>query len=153
LATRRRRRELVIQSAIQQGASDLVIFRKEQVMPKEKDFSQVFQDLKAIMQPLEKDLVLEKDASDTYYLNVHFKREDGYQAAFGGVEVKKNYVSYHLMPVYEYPELLENLSPTLKKRMQGKSCFNFTKVDTETLQELETLTQKGFEAFKKAKLV
>jgi hypothetical protein len=122
-------------------------------MPKEKDFNQVFRDLKAIMEPYEKDLVLKKDELDNYYLNVHFKREDGYQGAFGGVEVKKNYVSYHLMPVYAYPELLETLSPTLKKRMQGKSCFNFTKTDAETLQELETLTKKGFETFKKANLV
>lgn len=122
-------------------------------MLKEKDFSQVFQDLKAVMQPYEKDLVLKKDEADNYYLNIHYKREDGYQGAFGGVEVKKNYVSYHLMPVYAYPELLETISLTLKKRMQGKSCFNFTKTDTETLKELETLTQKGFEAFKKANLV
>jgi hypothetical protein len=122
-------------------------------MPREKDFNQVFQDLKAIMQPLEKDLVLKKDESDNYYLNVHYTREDGYQGAFGGVEIKKNYVSYHLMPVYAYPELLEGLSPELKKRMQGKSCFNFTKTDAETLKELETLTKKGFETFKKANLV
>ena len=122
-------------------------------MPKEKDFNQVFQDLKAVMQPYEKELVLKKDEADNYYLNVHFKREDGYQGAFGGVEVKKNYVSYHLMPVYAYPELLETISPTLKKRMQGKSCFNFTKTDAEMLKELEGLTRKGFEAFKKANLV
>ena len=119
-------------------------------MAKEKDFKQVFQDLKAIMEPFEKDLVLKKDEADNYYLNVHFQREDGYQGAFGGVEIKKNYVSYHLMPVYAYPELLAGLSPALKKRMQGKSCFNFTKTDAETLKELGDLTQKGFDTFKKA---
>ena len=97
--------------------------------------------------------MLKKDEPDNYYLNVHYIREDGYQGAFGGVEIKKNYVSYHLMPVYAYPELLETITPTLKKRMQGKSCFNFTKVDEETLKELETLAKKGFEAFKKANLV
>ncbi len=122
-------------------------------MPTEKDFSQVFHDLKAIMEPLEKDLVLKKDESDNYYLNVHHTREDGYQGAFGGVEIKKNYVSYHLMPVYAYPELLRDVSPALKKRMQGKSCFNFTKTEAETLKELGDLTQKGFEEFKKANLV
>ncbi len=122
-------------------------------MAKEKDFKQVFQDLKAIMEPFEKDLVVKKDEADNYYLNVHFQREDGYQGAFGGVEIKKNYVSYHLMPVYAYPELLAGLSPALKKRMQGKSCFNFTKTDAETLKELGDLTQKGFDTFKKANLV
>lgn len=122
-------------------------------MPKEKDFSQVFHDLKAVMQPLEKELVLKADEPGRYYLNARFTRDDGYQMAFGGVEIKKNYVSYHLVPLYVRPELLENLSPTLKKRMQGKACFNFTKTDTETLKELGNLTQKGFEAFKKASLV
>jgi hypothetical protein len=122
-------------------------------MPNEKDFSQVFQDLKTIMEPYEKELVLKTSESSNYYLDTHHKRKDGYVEAFGGVQVKKNYVSYHLMPVYAYPELLDNISPALKKRMQGKSCFNFTKVDEETLKELGTLTKKGFEAFKKAKLV
>lgn len=122
-------------------------------MPKEKDFQSVFQDLKAIMQSLEKDLVLKVDEPGRYYLNARFTRDDGYQMAFGGVEIKKNYVSYHLVPVYVRPALLENLSPTLKKRMQGKGCFNFTKLDEETTKELKNLTKKGFEAFKKANLV
>jgi hypothetical protein len=69
---------------------------------------------------------------------------------FGAVQIKKNYVSYHLMPVYVFPELLKDLSPSLKKRMQGKSCFNFKKVDQETLAELGQLTARGFEQFKQA---
>jgi hypothetical protein len=40
------------------------------------------------------------------------------------VQIKKNYVIYHLMPVYLNPGLLEGMSPGLRKRMQGKSCFN-----------------------------
>jgi hypothetical protein len=122
-------------------------------MPKEKDFSQVFQDLKAIMAPYEKDLVLKNDKPENYYLDTHYQREDGYVGAFGGVQVKKNYVSYHLMPVYAYPELLESISPELKKRMQGKSCFNFSKTDDDVLKELRDLTKKGFDEFKKANLV
>src|SRR4051812_40268504 len=47
---------------------------------------------------------------------------------FGGVEIRKAYVSYHLMPVYARPGLLEGLSDGLKKRMQGKACFNFKSV-------------------------
>jgi hypothetical protein len=27
------------------------------------------------------------------------------------------------MPVYAWPDLLEDASPELRKRMQGKSCF------------------------------
>ena len=43
--------------------------------------------------------------------------------------------------------LLEAMSPDLRKRMQGKSCFNFTKVDVALFDELSTITAKGRELF------
>ena len=52
-------------------------------------------------------------------------RSQGREVWFGGVQIKKNYVSYHLMPVYAFPDLLDGLSPELKKRMQGKSLLQF----------------------------
>jgi hypothetical protein len=33
--------------------------------------------------------------------------------------------------------------------MQGKSCFNFKKVEPELLKELDGLTKKGYERFQK----
>ena len=62
---------------------------------------------------------------------------------FGAVRMGKSYVSYHLMPVYVFPDLLDDLSPGLKKRMQGKSCFNFTHTDEMLFQELERLTNRS----------
>ena len=44
-----------------------------------------------------------------------------------GTRLGKSYVSYYLMPVYATPGLVESLSPELRKRMQGKACFNFTR--------------------------
>ena len=52
------------------------------------------------------------------------------------------------MPVYVDPKLLGAVSPELKKRMQGKSCFNFKEVDKKILGELSDLTKKGFEFYK-----
>jgi hypothetical protein len=60
-----------------------------------------------------------------------------------GTRVGKRYVSYYLMSVYGQPDLLGSLSPGLRRRMQGKSCFNFTTVDEPLFAELETLTEKG----------
>ena len=68
------------------------------------------------------------------------------------VQTRKNYVSFHLMPVYACPGLLEEMSPALRKRMQGKSCFNFTAIDPVHVNELAVLTKKGIEGFKKIKL-
>ena len=70
---------------------------------------------------------------------------------FGGVEIRKNYVSYHLFAVYMFPELLKNISPELKKRMQGKSCFNFKKEDDELFAELKGLTESCFKKYKSEK--
>ena len=60
-------------------------------------------------------------------------------AWFGSVQLKKRYVSYHLMPLYALPSMLEQLSADLRKRMQGKSCFNFKKVEPELFDALEQL--------------
>jgi len=51
------------------------------------------------------------------------------------------------MPVYMYPELFDTISPELKKRMQGKSCFNFTKVDETLFEELAALCKSSFGRF------
>lgn len=52
------------------------------------------------------------------------------------------------MPVYVYAELLEGISQPLKNRMQGKSCFNFKKIDKALFEELQELTEKGFYKYK-----
>lgn len=57
----------------------------------------------------------------------------------GAVQMGKSYVSYHLMPVYEKPALLEGVAPGLLGRMQGRSCFNFTTVDASLPGELDAL--------------
>ena len=59
----------------------------------------------------------------------------------------KAYVSFHLMPVYAFPDLLADVSPELRKRMQGKSCFNFSRVDDPLFAELSDLTARGIERF------
>lgn len=76
-------------------------------------------------------------------------RSRGREVWFGAARIGKRYVSYYLIPVYACPDLLEGISPELKRRMQGKSCFNFTRVDESLFQELEVLTEQGYARFKK----
>jgi len=60
---------------------------------------------------------------------------------FGSVRLGKAYVSIHLMPLYMNPLLARSISPVLKKRMQGKTCFNFKNIPTpELLEDLKQLT-------------
>lgn len=57
-------------------------------------------------------------------------------AWFAAVQLRKNYVSCHLMPLYALPALREAVPAELLKRMQGKSCFNFKKVDPDLFDVL-----------------
>ena len=68
-------------------------------------------------------------------------------AWFGAVQLKTNYVSCHLMPLYALPALREHLAADLQKRMQGKSCFNFKKVEPELFDALERLTAECAAAY------
>ena len=77
----------------------------------------------------------------------------GKQVWFGGVNTTKQYVSYYLMPVYAFPDLLDGISPALKKRMQGKSCWNFKVVDEALLSELTALTKKAYRRYVQEKWI
>jgi hypothetical protein len=58
--------------------------------------------------------------------------------------MKKKYVSYYLPALYMFPELATRLSPALRRRLQGQSCFNFTEVEQNCFAELEKPTQADF---------
>ena len=118
-------------------------------MPTQNDFPIVFEELKNILEPYAKNLTITADTSDSYSLDGPYSEKWKKQVFFGAAQVKKNYVSFYLMPVYMYPELLKHISPELKKRMQGKSCFNFKKVELDLFHELSDLARKGAEKFKK----
>jgi hypothetical protein len=109
----------------------------------------VFSDLKKIMKKYEKELRLIADTHDSYSLTGPYSEKYKKDLWFGSVQIKKNFVSYHFMPVYMYPELLKELSPALKKRMQGKACFNFKKQDESLFNELAVFTEKGFKRFQR----
>ena len=118
-------------------------------MPAKDDFFTVFEELKNILKPYAKTLTIKTDTPDSYYLDGPYSEKWKKELFFGSAQIKKNYVSFYLMPVYMYPELLKDISPGLKKHMQGKSCFNFKKVEPDLFKELETLTYKGAEKFEK----
>jgi len=116
-------------------------------MPKNIDFDATFTQLKEIFAPYEAKLNVAADTRDNYALETNHVMKNKHRMYFGGVRRGKSYVSFHLMPVYALPELVEKMSPDLKKRMQGKSCFNFTSPDEKLFNELRKLTKAGFTRF------
>lgn len=100
-------------------------------MSDKNNFPEVFAKLKAIFQPYVKKDDVAQDNQTYYLLNTRHIMKNKRPLCFGGVRMGKAYVSFYLMSVYACPDLLKTMSPELKKRMQGKSCFNFKSVGTD----------------------
>lgn len=111
--------------------------------------TEVFSALRGILQRHTGKLVVSENSPSRYCLEggLHPKHKKPIPVAW--VEIGKNYVSFHHMGVYARPDLLKDISKKLKARMQGKSCFNFTALDEQLFAELEELSVRAFEAFRK----
>src|SRR6476646_7583237 len=103
--------------------------------PSKPDFAPVFTALRQLLKSFLGNLAVQTDKPGNYHLEAPSILHRGKPLYFAGVRTNKNYVSFYLMPVYSSPELLKNMSPALKKRMQGKACFNFTTIDQECFAE------------------
>jgi hypothetical protein len=118
--------------------------------PAPADFAATFAALRAILAAHAGTMVVVHDAPGNYYLNTTKPHPlNGRPLMFGAVKTMKNYVSFHLMPVYSHAPLQQGISPALRQRMQGKSCFNFTAPDAALLRELDALTARSVVAFRK----
>lgn len=93
---------------------------------------------------------MQTDEPGNYHMEAPSIMHRGKPLYFAGVRTGKNYVSFYLMSVYNTPELLKNMSPALKKRMQGKACFNFTAIDQECFAELGRMAAAGLKRFSSA---
>jgi hypothetical protein len=115
-------------------------------MPPHTEFVPVFKALKALLKPYAPNLKTVRDNAEWYYLDTHTLGANKKPVMFAAAKIGKNYVSYHLMPVYT--GMNADMSPELKKRMQGKACFNFKTVDPALFEELAKLTRKGYDQWR-----
>lgn len=100
----------------------------------------VFSTIKNILAAHETDFRIKQKTADNYYLET--VKADGTPEMFAAVQIKKSYVSFHLFPVYLDPSLLDGISDALRKRMQGKSCFNFGAKHIIPVDEMTALVAK-----------
>jgi hypothetical protein len=107
------------------------------------DLVPVHERLKAIFAPYREQFVVSKDGPGGMYLETpgNEGKPWGY---VGGTRLGKRYVSFYLMGAYD-GGLQASMSPELLKRMQGKTCFNFTRIDEGLFAELASITAKAIE--------
>ena len=109
------------------------------------DFGATFAALKPVLAKYAKRLSVKTDTPIEYTVLTKsaspFPQHKGEPLYFGAVHLGKAYVSFHLVAIYMCPELAKNITPALKKRMQGKACFNFkTQPEPEVMADLKRLT-------------
>ena len=127
-------------------------------MSTSSELETVFDRLKIILQNHAGSFTAKPDSSNSYGLQG--KPGPATLKVWGGklkkpvmpvawIVIGKTYVSYHVMGLYTNTALQNGMSKELKTRMQGKTCFNFKKINEKVFQELEQLTVKAIDDFKK----
>jgi hypothetical protein len=117
--------------------------------PSNPDLASTFSALRRMLDTfVGKDVTAQIDKPGDYHLEIPSILHRKKPIYFAGIRMGKNYVSFHLLSIYYNPELIKSISPVLKKRMQGKACFNFTQIDPECFAELKRLAEAGLKKFK-----
>jgi len=121
-----------------------------------KDFDAVFRDLRAILERQAATFSVPDDGPKRYCLDAPIGPAT--VKSWGGkvkrktipvawAEIGKAYVSFHLMGLEAASSAM---SPALKARLQGKTCFNFSKPEAALFEELEAVTVRSIAALRKA---
>ncbi|MGZ4896459.1 MAG: hypothetical protein ACXVJ0_08360 [Candidatus Angelobacter sp.] len=118
---------------------------------KKPDFAPVFASLRKLLDPFLGAIRVQTDKPGNYHTEIPTILHRGKPLYFAGVRTNKNYVSFHLLYMYFHPTAKKALSPALKKRMQGKACFNFATVDEACFAELGRLIGDGMKIYKSEK--
>ena len=100
------------------------------------DLDVVYAQLKAIMQRYDGTTLRgQLDQSENYQLiGPPTERSLGKEVWFGAVRKGKRYVSYHLMAVYAFPDLLEGISPELKNACKANPASTSRRLTTNYSQ-------------------
>jgi len=109
----------------------------------------VFSRLRKVLEPYAKSMVVKHDGPGIYYLESAPVPKYGTEVFFGAVQAGKGQVSFHFMPIYVFPEMRDELSPALRKRLRGTSKFTFAELDAPLLRELTALVKKGYQGYKR----
>ena len=107
------------------------------------DAGQLEAELRALLVPYED--VLEAD--ELYGIEVLHRPGSRAHDWFAGVRPGKGTAKLMLLPIKSRPELLDGISPELRKRVSGDALFTLKPGDEGLLPELEQVVAKAFDAY------
>jgi len=120
------------------------------------EYPLIFAKLKEILQKYESASLYPQNNKPNIYelVGPPVERSRGENVCFGAVHIGLTYVLYHLMPLYDFPDLIKGISPELKKHLHARAIFNFKSMpDDQIFNELAKLTEKSCKRFKKERLI
>jgi len=122
-------------------------------MEQQENFDRIKNMFQQFVPPLR--VMMENDERYDLYSakEVEIKNRSYKEIYFGSVILKPKYTGFYFMPVYLFPEMLNEVPETLKKLQTGKSCFHIKKYDEELFKTIEELMKAGFATYKKHKYV
>jgi hypothetical protein len=107
------------------------------------DASELESELKAILVAYEDVLV----ADELYGIEVLHRRGSKMHDWFAGVRPGKGTAKLMLLPIKGHPELLDGISPALRKRVSGDALFTLKPGDEGLLPELEQVVARAFDTY------
>jgi hypothetical protein len=100
-------------------------------------------ELKALLVPYEDVLVGE----ELYGIEVLHRPDSKMHDWFAGVRPGTGTAKLMLLPIKTHPELVEGISPALRKRLSGDALFTLKPGDEALLPELEQVVARAFDAY------
>ena len=100
-------------------------------------------ELRALLVPYEDVLT----AAELYGIEVLHRPGSKMHDWFAGVRPGKGTAKLMLLPIKTHPELIEDISTALRKRLSGDALFTLKPGDEALLQELEALVARSFDAY------
>jgi hypothetical protein len=100
-------------------------------------------ELRALLVPYEDVLVGE----ELYGIEVLHRPGSKMHDWFAGVRPGKGTAKLMLLPIKGHPELLEAISPALRKRLSGDALFTLKAGDEALLAELEQVVARAFDVY------
>jgi hypothetical protein len=100
-------------------------------------------ELRALPVPYEDVLV----ADELYGIEVLHRPGSRTHDWFAGVRPGKGTAKLMLLPMKTHPELLEHVTPALRKRLSGDALFTLKPGDEDLLPELERVVAAAFDAY------
>jgi len=107
------------------------------------DAGQLEAELRALLVPYEDVL----EANELYGIEVLHRPGSKAHDWFAGVRPGKGTAKLMLLPIKSRPELLDGISPALRKRVSGDALFTLKPGDEALLPELEQVVAKAFDAY------